>query len=399
MTTSHVGSAFGILASAAAMVAVLAGTMDRASADQTGAGRAFGPGRCGPIDPSYVRVANATGGQALPLGPTEVGAAASLMAASFNAETVFWATAPLASSGQTITVPVDGVTSRVAFVLSTDGSIADMTVTDPGGTLVTAGTGVDAFGFGCVRGFAVERPVAGEWTVRAGGAGTYWFVVHARSDLGLDDAAFVQVAGRPAHEGLFRDSGTADRRSPGHPACTHHARGRHRRDLRPRLHERRALAGHRTLAGHGEPYGRGVCWRDRQPAERSLPRACQRARPNRCRLSARLASSVSRRDGGSRSAADGHPPARATNAGNRERQNRRSARAIADRRRAECDVLRVEPATLQLSANESRDVTVWADVPADGTPLSPEIVVTAESPTDPAAANSAIIRATLDPVR
>ena len=62
-------------------------------------------------------------------------------------------------------------------------------------------------------------------------------------------------------------------------------------------------------------------------------------------------------------------------------------------------VLRVEPATLQLSANESRDVTVWADVPADGTPLSPEIVVTAESPSDPAAANSAIIQATLDPVR
>jgi hypothetical protein len=43
--------------------------------------------------------------------------------------------------------------------------------------------------------------------------------------------------------------------------------------------------------------------------------------------------------------------------------------------------------------------TVWADVPADGTPVSPEIVVTAESPTDPAAANSAIIQATLDLVR
>ena len=62
-------------------------------------------------------------------------------------------------------------------------------------------------------------------------------------------------------------------------------------------------------------------------------------------------------------------------------------------------MLRVEPATLQLGAEESRDVTVWADVPANGAPLSPEIIVTAESPTDPAAANSAIIRATLDPVR
>ena len=195
------------MASAVAMVAVFAGTMGRAAADQTGAGGAFGPGRCGPIDASYVRVANATGGQALPLGPTEVGAAAPLMAASFNAETVFWATAPLTSSGQTITVPVDGVTSRVAFVLSTDGSIADMTSPIRVARPSPRGRASSAFSFGCVRGFAVERPVAGEWTVRAAGAGTYWFVVHARSDLGLDDAAFVQVAGRPAHEGLFKIPG------------------------------------------------------------------------------------------------------------------------------------------------------------------------------------------------
>jgi hypothetical protein len=136
------------------------------------------------------------------------------MAASFNAETVFWATAPLTSDGQTITVPVDGVTSRIAFVLSTDGSIADITLTDPGGTLVTARTGVEAFSFGCVRGFAVEQPAAGEWTVAATGTGTYWLVVHARSELGLDEAAFVQVAGRPAHEGLFRIPGPG-RASPG----------------------------------------------------------------------------------------------------------------------------------------------------------------------------------------
>src|SRR5262245_65564029 len=132
MPAGRQATALPILASAVAMVAVLAGATGRAAADQTGAGRAFGSGRCGPIDASYIRIANATGGQPLPLSPTEVGATAPLMAASFNAETVFWATAPLTSSGQTITVPVDGVTSRIAFVLSTDGSIADITLTDPG---------------------------------------------------------------------------------------------------------------------------------------------------------------------------------------------------------------------------------------------------------------------------
>src|SRR5688572_11836763 len=165
MPAGHHGAALGIVAFAVATVAVFAGTMGRAAADQTGAGGAFGPGHCGPIDASYVRVANATGGQALPPGPTELGAAAPLMAASFTAETVFCATAPLTSGEQAIAVHVDGVTSRVVFVLSTDGSITDVTLADPRGTLVTAGTGVEPFSFGCVRGFAVERPIAGEWTV------------------------------------------------------------------------------------------------------------------------------------------------------------------------------------------------------------------------------------------
>ena len=117
----HHGTALGNLASAVAVVSVLAGTIGRSAADQGGAVRPFGPDRCGPLDASYVRVTNATGGQVLPLGPTEVAAAAPLMAASVNAETVFWASATLASSAETIAVPVDGVTSRIAFVLSTDG--------------------------------------------------------------------------------------------------------------------------------------------------------------------------------------------------------------------------------------------------------------------------------------
>ena len=79
----------------------------------------------------YVRITNATGGQVLPLGPSELVAAAPLMTASSGAETVFWATAPLASRSRTISVPVDGVTTRVAFVFSTDGGISDLTITIP----------------------------------------------------------------------------------------------------------------------------------------------------------------------------------------------------------------------------------------------------------------------------
>ena len=76
MLAGHRGTALRIMAPAVAMVPVLAGTVGRAAADQTGPGRAFGPGRCGPIDASYVRGANETGGQVLRLSPTEIGAAA-----------------------------------------------------------------------------------------------------------------------------------------------------------------------------------------------------------------------------------------------------------------------------------------------------------------------------------
>jgi len=65
----------------------------------------------------------------------------------------------------------------------------------------------------------------------------------------------------------------------------------------------------------------------------------------------------------------------------------------------DAQILRVEPETILLNANESRDVTVWADVPVNRTSLFAEIIVTAESPTDPAAANSTILRATVEPIR
>jgi hypothetical protein len=400
MPTGHHGAALGILASAVAVVAVLAGTMGRAAADQNRTGRAFGPGRCGPIDASYLRVANATGGQVLPLGPSEVGAAAPLIAASSNAETVFWATARLAPSAETITVPVDGVTSRVAFVLSTDGSITDMTVADPRGTLVTAGTGVDAFSFGCVRGVAVERPVAGEWTVRAAGAGAYWLVVHVRSDLGLDDAAFVQVAGRPAHEGLFK--------IPGQPVAGRPATLRARvtrEDITDATFDLVSMSGSRLQAIALSPVTTSSTEEEYVGEIASLP-----STPFRVRVSGRdrtgaVYQRVSRRTFHA-ATVEVVAPQTITLARGQQTPVTVGVRSVGAPARLQivavlnATVLRVEPATVQLSANESRDVTVWADVRSDDTLPSPEIVVTAESPTDPAASNSAIIRATLlDPVR
>jgi hypothetical protein len=364
-------------------VVALAGTIGLAAPDQTAAGRAFGPGRCGPIDVSYVRVTNATGGQVLPLGPTEVGAAAPLMAASFNAETVRWATAPLGLSTETITVPVDGVTSRVAFVLSTDGSIADMTLTDPRGTPVTAGTGIDSFSFGCVRGFTVDRPVAGEWTVRAAGAGTFWFVVHARSDLGLDDAAFVQVRGQPV---------------AGRPAIL---RARvTREEAADATFDLVSMSGGRLQAIELSPVMASSTEEEYVGEIANLPSVPFRVRVSGRDRTGAVYQRVSR-PAFHAATVDLVAPQTVTLAPGQRTPVTVSVRNVGAPTRLQivaslnATVLRVEPAIVQLNVNESRDVTVWADVRSDITPLSPDIVVTAESPTDPAAANSAIIRATL----
>ena len=398
MRAGHHPTVLGILAFTIAVTGVLAGTLSHVNA-QAGTGRAFGPGRCGPVDPSYVRVANGTGGQVLPLGPTEVGATAALMAASLNAETVFWATARLAPGDQTMTVPIDGVTERVAFVLSTDGSIADMTVTDPRGTPVAAGPGVEAFSFACVRGFAVQQPVPGEWTVRAGGAGNYWLVVHARSDLGLDDAAFVQVAGGPAHEGVFK--------IPGQPVSGRPA------TLRARItREDVADAAFDLLSMSGAPV-QGIELSPVSPSSTeeeyvgeitNLPNVPFRVRVSGRDRTGAVYQRVSRAAFHAATVEVTAPQVVTLSRGEPTPVTVR-VRSVGGPARLQvvavqnATVLRVEPATLQLGANESREVTVWADAPADGTLLSPEIVVTAESPTDTAAANSAIIRAAVDPVR
>jgi hypothetical protein len=320
--------------------------------------------------------------------------------ASPNAETVFWATAVLASPAETITVPVDGLTSRVAFVLSTDGSITDMTVSDPRGTLITARPGVDAFSFSCVRGFVVERPVAGEWTVRVAGAGTYWFVVHARSDLRLDDTAFVHVAGRSAHEGLFKIQGEP---VVGRPATLRAYVTRE--DVIDATFDLVSMSGGRLQTIELSPVTASSAEEEYVGEIANLPSI-----PFRVRVSGRDRTGAVYQRVSPRMFRTATVEVIAPQTVNLARGQRTpvtvSVRSVGAPARLQivavlaATVLRVEPATVQLSVNESRDVTVWADVPANGTPLSPDIRVTAESPTDPAAANSTVIQATLlDPVR
>jgi hypothetical protein len=292
---------------------------------------------------------------------------------------------------------VDGVSSRVAFLLSTDGALTDVTVTDPQGMPLSAGPGIEPMNFGCVRGFAVERPVAGDWTVRASGTGTYWLTVHVRSDLGLDDAAFVAVAGLPPHEGFFKIHGQP---VTGRPA-TLQARVT-REEISDATFDLVSMSGARLQTIELAPITNSSTEREYLGEVATLPRV-----PFRVRVTGRdrTGALYQRVSGAAFHAAtiEVVPPLAVTLARGAQTAVRVNVRNVGAPTQLQvvgalgAAALLVEPGTLQLGANESRDVIVRVDVPASSTSLFSEIVVTAENPADPAAANSAIIRATVEP--
>jgi len=358
---------------------------------QVNSSRAFGPGRCGPADPTYARVANATGGQVLPLGPDEVAGAAPLMMASSGTETVLWLTGALAPNGRVIKVPVDGVTSRVSFIASTVDSLADLVVLDPRGTPVGAGMpGVEVSLFACVRAVTVDRPSAGEWSVRVSGAGTYWLTVHAKSELALEDAAFVHLAGRPGHEGLFKIQGQplAGRPATLRTRVTREEVADAKFDLVSMSGATLQVIGLApvTPAGSEDEFVGSIA---------ALPMV-----PFRVRVSGRdrTGTAYQRVSRAAFQASTVEVIGPATIALERGKRTPVKVRISNLGSPAQLRVvavfgamtMRVEPATVRLNTNESREVTIVVDVPAGNT--AGDIVVTAEEAGNAGASNSAIVR-------
>ncbi len=150
----------------------------------------------------------------MPIGPSELGKAGPILDLN-GGETVLWVTGELAATARTFVVPVDGTISHVAMAASTAGSIADMVVTDPQGLRLTPQTaGAEVSTLGCVRGFGVQQPEAGAWTLQITGTGTFWLVVHAKTDLLMAQPAFVRAAGRPGDDEPVKIAGEPIRGEP-----------------------------------------------------------------------------------------------------------------------------------------------------------------------------------------
>ena len=109
----------------------------------TNRSRAFGPDACGPVDPAYIRAANETGGMPMFLQRSEAAKSFHLVRESTrnNVSTVFWATGTLDGKPETITIPVDSVTTRITFTFSVDTKGSQLSLTQPSGGVITEGYG------------------------------------------------------------------------------------------------------------------------------------------------------------------------------------------------------------------------------------------------------------------
>lgn len=170
----------------------------------------FGPDACGPVGPSYIRIANQTGGQPMFLQPSEAAKAFHLVRESTrnNMGTVFWATSTFDGKSQTFEIPVDSVTQRITFSFSADTKGSKLTLIQPsGGAIAEATASTEITELNCGRIVTLSTPEAGLWRAEITGTGRFWLQAQAQSDIYFIATEFVRKAGRPAHEGLFKIAG------------------------------------------------------------------------------------------------------------------------------------------------------------------------------------------------
>jgi len=165
----------------------------------------FGPGVCGPIDPAYAKGATETGGQVFPLSAAEIGAAAPLMSASSLDDMILWASA---DGERAYAIPVDATVKRLVFSGTFDKTGGSVALVAPDGAVVQSGEGTADQTLNCGRIVTVEKPAAGIWQARVTPTGVFWFVVHAKTDLSLSGAEFVEPEEKSASGRLVRIQGS-----------------------------------------------------------------------------------------------------------------------------------------------------------------------------------------------
>ncbi len=192
-------------------VGLLAQTLT-VTATQVNSSRAFAPGACGPVDATYITIANETGGQPFFMSPSEVGKSAHVMLESSRSDDalVLWASGTATAAARRYDIPVDASLKRLTVSATFDGTGGSVALASPDGTAVqgnSRGNRLQETILNCGRVVSIDAPEAGIWRATVSPSGRFWLVAHGRSDLALISVDFVRPGGRPGHEGLFKIQG------------------------------------------------------------------------------------------------------------------------------------------------------------------------------------------------
>lgn len=166
-------------------------------------------GSCSPVDPAYIRVAQETGGQVFFIRRSEVSEIFHLIEPSLAGDLrpLLILNDQFSTAARSFDVPVDTTVSRVTFSISAD-SLSSVRLFRPSGAEVQAGDpDVVYTPLSTARIYTIDAPSDGVWNLTTEGTGDLSLSVLGNSSIDLADFSFVELRGRPEHEGLFRLNG------------------------------------------------------------------------------------------------------------------------------------------------------------------------------------------------
>src|ERR1051326_1189570 len=123
---------------------------------------------CGPADPTYIRLANETGGIPMFLQHSETAKAFHLVRESTksNVSTVLWATGALETQTRVFEIPVDSLTRRMTFAFSFDAEGDNVSIVAPSRGVITENSpDTEITELRCGRIVTVSSPDPGNWHI------------------------------------------------------------------------------------------------------------------------------------------------------------------------------------------------------------------------------------------
>jgi len=155
------------------------------------------------IDPTYIMITEETGGQIQMFQPSEASGSMTMMEARLagNEETVYRTSGELAGEKES-TVQVDSTIESITFSAFVQ-CMKNISIFDPtGGEFLSGTSNSKDSRFISGRILTVKEPAHGKWKIRTEGAGYFSVIAEAKTDLSME-AEFVEIGGRPGHEGYF----------------------------------------------------------------------------------------------------------------------------------------------------------------------------------------------------